>query len=327
MKYELQKSNLFPKIYEVFQDIIHVSSRREKVSCHICVQEYLGCVDMLFYSNMLSTAVYKKPELQNNLFDIIKAHLFNMAKCIKVLHDINICHLDISLENFMIKDNNIKLIDFGLAKVVSPSNHLVNNNYGKQFYFSPEMMSGGQYDGMKRDIWSYGVCVYALYAHRMIAQNQDELLLALRYISQSFKTYLYSFNPSFIENDKDLIDLLSNCLKTDPESRYSIDQIINHKFFTKVDQTFQTEKSNLYDELYPQSCFPSASSNPNFIDIPELNNLDIPQVAEYDDDKSTTDSPDMENQMFLKKSSMRRRSMIMRLMESKGWKNFNSEKK
>lgn len=314
---ELQNSTCFPKIYAVFKDKMHVSTYNEKVICHICVQEYLGCVDMLLFSNILSTAAFKKPDKHLAIFEITRMDALSMALCIQKLHSINICHLDVSLENFMIKDGQVKLIDFGLAKKVSDSNHLVNNNYGKQFYFSPEMMNGGQYDGMKRDIWSLGVCIYALFAHRMLANTQEEMLLALKHISGSFKSYLALYNPEFINEDPDLIDLLSNCLNCNPEKRFNIDEVVNHKFFF-----VETKNQVDLNEVYPNSFFPAASSNPNpsFINIPELDNLNIPLVDEYDDS-----SPDVESQMYLKKSSMRRRSMMMRLMESKGWKTLDDK--
>jgi serine/threonine protein kinase len=38
------------------------------------------------------------------------------CQAVKIIHDVEHLHLDIKPENFMIKDNQVKIIDFGIVK-------------------------------------------------------------------------------------------------------------------------------------------------------------------------------------------------------------------
>jgi len=56
---------------------------------------------------------------------------------------------------------NIKLIDFGLSNIYS-KDELLKTACGSPCYASPEMLSGNPYSGLKSDIWSVGVVLYAM---------------------------------------------------------------------------------------------------------------------------------------------------------------------
>ena len=53
----------------------------------------------------------------------------------------------------------VKLIDFGLSKVIKRSN--LHQIAGTPFYMAPEVVNGDSY-GFKADMWSIGVCLYLL---------------------------------------------------------------------------------------------------------------------------------------------------------------------
>lgn len=57
--------------------------------------------------------IYKNNEI-NDKFRIRFAH--DMIKGIAFIHSKNICHRDIKLENIFIKDEKIKIGDFGCSK-------------------------------------------------------------------------------------------------------------------------------------------------------------------------------------------------------------------
>lgn len=49
-------------------------------------------------------------------FDTLLKIFYECCKALKIIHDLEYLHLDIKLENFLIKDNQIKIIDFGMVK-------------------------------------------------------------------------------------------------------------------------------------------------------------------------------------------------------------------
>jgi len=57
--------------------------------------------------------------------------------------------------------NKIKIVDFGLSNTYKDDETL-KTACGSPCYAAPEMISGRHYDGMKADIWSIGIILYAM---------------------------------------------------------------------------------------------------------------------------------------------------------------------
>jgi calcium-dependent protein kinase len=78
------------------------------------------------------------------------------------LHDLNIAHRDLKPENILFVENNlnIKLIDFGMSKIVPHQNALMNSILGTPYYVPPEVLDG-KYD-KRCDLWSVGVITFIL---------------------------------------------------------------------------------------------------------------------------------------------------------------------
>ena len=79
------------------------------------------------------------------------------------LHGKQLCHRDIKLENFILinkKKLNIKLIDFGLAKILESGKKMYGKPVGTPYYIAPELLQGES--DCKSDVWSAGVILYML---------------------------------------------------------------------------------------------------------------------------------------------------------------------
>lgn len=84
--------------------------------------------------------------------------LEGMAYC----HARKLVHRDLKLENLLLTGDRqfVKIADFGLAKNVSED--AAKTVIGTAKYAAPEMLAGAAYDGFKSDMWSCGVCLYAM---------------------------------------------------------------------------------------------------------------------------------------------------------------------
>ncbi|ODV86588.1 hypothetical protein CANARDRAFT_27022 [[Candida] arabinofermentans NRRL YB-2248] len=127
--------------------------------------------------DLFSYLLDNKPNQFNaEIFAIIFA---NVVSAVKYLHDRNICHRDIKLENVLLVSSSPEklasnetgmlavLSDFGLSKKIDPQNPLLTTRCGSEDYVSPELLLGVPYDGKQNDCWSLGVLLYAMLEGRL----------------------------------------------------------------------------------------------------------------------------------------------------------------
>ncbi len=91
-----------------------------------------------------------------------------------------ILHRDIKPSNvFIDNDNNVKLGDFGLSRMLSNESNFAYSNVGTPYYMSPEQIDENRYNE-KSDIWSLGCCLYELTSLRPPFEATNHLSLALK---------------------------------------------------------------------------------------------------------------------------------------------------
>jgi predicted Ser/Thr protein kinase len=101
-----------------------------------------------------------------------------IADGIMAAHEQGILHRDLKLANIMLDRNGrIKILDFGLAKTMEPATAPLPNPggfvYGTPAYMSPEQILGLDVD-MRSDIFSFGVILYELVAHKNPFVGRDQ---------------------------------------------------------------------------------------------------------------------------------------------------------
>ena len=117
-------------------------------------------------------------------FDAKRAARYTAEICsqLRTLHsffsDVNgrkiaVVHGDIKPSNVQIglKDD-LKLLDFGIAKVITSTHHLTRHNLGSPSYCSPERLSKAQVD-VHADLWAVGVSLFEMLSGSPPYQAQD----------------------------------------------------------------------------------------------------------------------------------------------------------
>ncbi len=89
-----------------------------------------------------------------------------LATALYYIHSYGIVHRDIKLDNVLMvdesDDSEVKLVDFGLSKIIGPGEYC-HDPFGTYGYAAPEVLEQKPYDSAV-DIWSLGVVLYALLA-------------------------------------------------------------------------------------------------------------------------------------------------------------------
>merc|ERR1719343_1058275 len=83
---------------------------------------------------------------------------------IKYIHSKHVLHRDLKSSNFFLsKSGNVKLGDFGIAKVLSCTAARARTQIGTPYYLSPEVCQEKPYT-WPSDIWAMGCILYELCA-------------------------------------------------------------------------------------------------------------------------------------------------------------------
>lgn len=142
---------------------------------------------------------------------------------IEYIHKLNIVHRDLKPENLLLDENmNIKIVDFGLSNLYKPT-QLLKTACGSPCYAAPEMIAGKKYNGLQVDIWSSGVILYAILCGYLPFDDNDTQMLYKKIMRGEFSI------PSFLSNNAS--DLIKSVLNTNPQKRYTVDQIKAHPWF------------------------------------------------------------------------------------------------
>ena len=166
----------------------------------------------------------KEIEVQNYIRQLINA--------LKYLHERNIIHRDLKLENIFLTDNMVlKLGDFGLAIQLKQSEENIKDfPCGTPNYMAPEIFECNH--SKKSDIWALGIVMYKLLFGKLpydIGESRDEE--AVEYL----KTIKISYKENNIKIIDKTIDLIKQLLDPDFKKRPSLDEILEHDFFKAVE--------------------------------------------------------------------------------------------
>ena len=178
---------------------------------------------------------------------------YQLINGISYIHSQNFSHRDLKPENLLLtKNNTLKIIDFGLSHPFSLQTDLLKSKCGSPSYTAPEILRGELYDGFKSDIWSCGVILYAMLCGYLPFIGENKKSLFKNIINCKFDIPIYI--------SKDARKLIKGILVSDPDKRFTIDDIKNNEFYLNG-QKF-CEKNNFSEENDKMS-FKTARINNN----------------------------------------------------------------
>eukprot|EP01084_Bolivina_argentea_P203837 348074_1 len=202
--------------------------------------------------------------ISNNKLDIkhyqkiIKYIFWQISAILHWMHsDMKCCHMDLTLDNVMLKNSDftenddgsviingaisVKLCDFGRAEIFN----LYTNNFncvklgsilGEIQYQSPNILNEQVYHANKADNWALGMmlfeCIFGQPLYNKI-ENENEMIEGNGYwaaMKNKLNTYILVNNLKGFVNGK-LLQLLNGLLNVNQNKRLNSFEIVKNKYF------------------------------------------------------------------------------------------------
>ena len=139
-----------------------------------------------------------------------------IAKGLEHAHSRGIIHRDNKPHNIMVlKNGSVKVMDFGIARVMNKSNTLTKEALGSVHYISPEQAKGGHTDN-RSDLYSLGVVMYEMMAGRPPYDGESAVSVAIQHINGG-AALPSAYNPNIPTG---LEQIIMKAMALEPRDRY-----------------------------------------------------------------------------------------------------------
>ena len=161
-----------PNIVKYYERVIDKKNSKIYIIMEYCEG---GDISHLIKSYKNKSQYIPEPIIWKIFTQVLKAvHAIHTHKQGKIIHR------DIKPSNiFLDKNNNIKLGDFGLSRILPQETTFAYSHVGTPYYMSPEQIEETKYNE-KSDIWSLGCFLYEMAALRPPFQAKNQIMLGMR---------------------------------------------------------------------------------------------------------------------------------------------------
>lgn len=151
--------------------------------------------------------------------------LYKLSHAISHCHSRGIVHRDIKAENVLFESksdttNNVKIIDFGLAR--KKGDHNLHSIVGTPCYVAPEVLEG-TYD-RKCDIWALGILTYVMLYGKYPFDDENKSVLF-----EKIKKHEPKYDTSFVSQEA--LNIMKEMLQKDSTKRPEAEKLLDHPWF------------------------------------------------------------------------------------------------
>lgn len=170
-----------------------------------------------------------------------------ICRGLRYAHSNNIIHRDIKPQNVLLdKKGNVRLSDFGIAKIFSGTNiTMTGSAVGTPEYMSPEQAQGKKLD-VQTDIYSLGIVMYEMLTRKPPFLANNPMAVAYKQVHE------LPLPPSVKRKDtpKRLELIILKALKKEKRERYgSVEELLEH--LDSVDPSELVEKTTVRFRISP----------------------------------------------------------------------------
>ncbi|XP_013384978.1 MAPK/MAK/MRK overlapping kinase isoform X2 [Lingula anatina] len=185
----------------------------------------------------------------------VKLFMYQLLKSIEFMHRNGIFHRDVKPENILIKDDVLKLADFGSCRSIY-SKQPYTEYISTRWYRAPECLLTDGYYSYKMDIWSVGCVFFEIVSlhplfpgsnevdqiakiHDVLGTPDPSILNKLRNKTRGMNFNFPAKKGSGVEKlvphaSQQAIDLIYKMCAYDPDERISAKQALKHPYFKEL---------------------------------------------------------------------------------------------
>ncbi|CAM8974044.1 unnamed protein product [Rhodiola kirilowii] len=184
--------------------------------------------------------------------DLSRRYFQQLISAVGYCHSRGVFHRDLKPENLLLDENwELKVSDFGLSAIkdqIRPDG-LLHTLCGTPAYVAPEILAKKGYDGAKADVWSCGVILYVMNAGYLPFNDRNLMVMYKKIYNGDFKFPKWT--------SPDLRRFISRLLDTNPDTRITVDEIVQDPWFKKGYREIEfvsEEFSSLKDDYDVDKC-------------------------------------------------------------------------
>ena len=235
------ESSIFSMLVNITHpNVIRCYNKYETIDRILFVYEYIEGHD-------LKTFIKKSYDL-NRKVNMIALSL-QIIEGICYIHKLGIIHRDIKTTNILVDivhDNTIKIIDFGLSRVLGHVEFSLDP-YGSLCFKAPEILKSIPYS-FKVDVWAIGVTLYYLVFKQLPFEKGSKNEIKKSILSEPI---VFPINNLRFEGNKGnnfVMNIIKDCLERDIDKRpYSAELFYKHLDKAKRESIYTTNNTNTTD--------------------------------------------------------------------------------
>lgn len=199
---------------------------------------------------------------------VARPYFIQLMQAVNFMHSKGVAHRDLKLENVLLAsgpsgEDVCKVCDFGLAhryeidgnEKILKSKPLTET-CGSKSYAAPEVLEGKGYDGFDADVWSCGICLFAMLAGFFPLDEAtgadwrfERVKLAIHNGLSPTRT-IFGFYERRCELSRAVVDLIDGMLTIVPARRLKDSDVLQSGWMVddKLCQGDYMEEDYLYDE-------------------------------------------------------------------------------
>ena len=221
-----------------------------------------------------------------------------IMKGINFIHEHNVCHRDIKLDNILFDENfSPKICDFGFA---CENTENLNINLGTSGYKPPEVGRSKPYDGCKVDIFCLGVSLIRLVigtsAFGKATRNDQKYHMIMQKKYKEYWEIVESQNND-LKLSEEFKDLYIKMILYNPQLRLTAKEVLEHPWFKEINEMDETLKKDLESKIKEEfiKLIPLVKEN----SLKEMNAADkiseraLYNVRSYRDEEESYFNPEM----------------------------------